>query len=241
MAIGVASSPPPDMRHSVGGRDSLDGLERGLEEEIAGFMTAAIRDGADELKADWRDQILDAGLGQRLAMTIRSEVYPRAQVSLDAAALIWTKAPDIIDSYARGATIRPVNGGRYLWIPTGEVPKKRQGVPLTAEEVEARFGRKLVVINPGHWRTKTTTTAMNGGVAYAGFDGLVVRKSSGRWRNATFNQMTKGHRSYRETTRQFVVMFTLLPMIKKAKLLDLNAIQAAADARHQALLNKHWR
>ncbi|WP_295205785.1 DUF6441 family protein [uncultured Brevundimonas sp.] len=229
------------MRYLVGGRDSLDRLESGLEEEIAGFMTAAIRDGADELKEDWRDAILDAGLGQKLALTIRNEVYPRAQTSLDAAALIWTKAPGIIESYGLGATIRPANGGRYLWIPTDEVPKKRNGRALDSREVEARFGRKLVVINPGHWRTKTTTTAIKRGVAYAGFDGLVVRKSSGRWRNATVNQMNKGHRSYRETTRQFVVMFTLVPLVKKKKLLDLDAIRAASEARFPNLLNKHWR
>ncbi|EDX79953.1 hypothetical protein BBAL3_1110 [Brevundimonas sp. BAL3] len=229
------------MRHSVGGREALDGFERGLEEEIARFQTGAIRDGAEELKQDWRDQILDAGLGQRLANTIRSEVYPRAQVSLDAAALIWTKAPQIIESYASGATIRPVNGGRYLWVPTDEVPKTRRGQRLGPQEVEARFGRKLIVIDPKHWRMRTSSTGVKGGVAYAGFDGLVVRKASGRWKNATRNQMTPGSRSYRETTRQFVVMFTLLPMVKKEKRLDLDALAGAADRRHDGLLNKNWR
>lgn len=229
------------MRHSVGGREALDEFERGLEEEIAGFVTGAMREEADEFKQDWRDAILDAGLGHKLANTIRNEVYPRTQNSLDPAAVIWTKAPEIIESYALGATIRPANGGRYLWIPTDEVPKKRNGRALDPQEVEARFGRRLVIINPAHWRMKTTTSAASRGVAYAGFDGLVIRKSSGRWRNATKNQMTQGHRSYRETTRQFVVMFTLVPLVKKKKLLDLDAIAAASNARFPNLLNKHWR
>lgn len=229
------------MRHSVGGRDSLDGLERGLEDEIAGFVTKAIREESEELKQDWRDAILDAGLGQKLALTIGNEVYPRNQDSLDAAALIWTKAPGIIESYATGATIRPVNGGRYLWIPTDEVPKKRNGRALDPREVETRFGRRMVVINPQHWRMKTTSTAVGRGVAYAGFNDLVIRKSSGRWRNATVNQRTKGHRSYRETTRQFVIMFTLVPLVKKRKAFDLDAIAAASSARYPNVLNKHWR
>lgn len=229
------------MRHSVGGRESLDGLERGLEDEIAGFVTKAIREGADEVKQDWRDQIMDAGLGQRLANTIRTRIYPTAQDSLDAAGLISTKAPKIIDSYARGATIRPANGGRYLWIPTDEVPKMRNGRALDPREVEARFGKRFVIINPQDWRMRTSSTAVKRGVAYAGFTGLAIRRASGRWRTATRNQMTPGHRSYRETTRQFVIMFTLVPMVKVSKRLDLDAIAAAADARFDGLLSKHWR
>ncbi len=229
------------MRHSVGGRESLDGLARGTEDEIAGFVTGAIREGANELKQDWRDQVMDAGLGERLSRTIRNEVYPRAQNSLDAAGLIWTTAPEIIDSYARGATIRPVNGARYLWIPTDDVPKKRQGNRLSPQEVEARFNRQLVVINPGHHRLKSTPSRVGRGVGFAGFTGLVVRRASSRWRNASVNQRTKGHRSYRESSQAFVVMFTLVPLVRVSKRLDLEALATAADARYPALLSKHWR
>ena len=229
------------MRYSVGGRDVLDGLERGTEEEIAGFVTAAIGENAQALKDDWRDQIRGARLGDRLANSVRSAVYPRGQASVEAAALVWTKAPNILDSYARGATIRPVNGARYLWIPTDDVPKKRQGNRLSPAEVEARFGRDLVVIDPKNHRLKTTPSRISRGVAFAGFSGLAVRKSSGRWRNATANQMTKGHRSYREVARQFVVMFTLLPLVTVTKRLDLDALAAQADGRYPNLLNKHWR
>lgn len=172
------------MRHVVTGRDSLEGLERGTEEEIAGYVTRAIGENAETLKGDWRAQIEAARLGPRLARTIRSEVYPKGQNSIEAAALVWTKAPKIIDAYARGATIRPANGGRYLWIPTDDVPRKRQGNALTPREVEARFGRDLVVINPGNHRLRTTPSRISRGVAFAGFSGLSIRKASGRWRNA---------------------------------------------------------
>lgn len=229
------------MRHSVGGRDSLDGLEAGTEAEIAGYVTAAIGDGALALKEDWRAQIEGAGLGARLGRTIRSEVYPKGQTSVDAAALIWTKAPKILDAYGRGAMIRTVNGGRYLWIPSDEVPKKRQGNRLNPDEVEARFGRELIVINPGHWRMKTTTSAAHRGVAYAGFDGLAVRKSSGRWRNASRNEQTKGHRSFRESTRQFVIMFTLVPLVRVKKRWDPQGLATAAEARYPGQLSRRWR
>ena len=41
------------------------------------------------LKSAWRTQITGAGLGQRLANTIRSQTYPKGRNSLDAAALVW--------------------------------------------------------------------------------------------------------------------------------------------------------
>lgn len=229
------------MRFRVSGRDAAEDMVRGVEADIARFTTASIRENAEEFKQDWRDQIEDAGLGPKLARTVRAQVYPQGQDSVDAAALIWTKAPKIIDAFATGATIRPVGGARYLWIPTGETPKKRQGQALTPREVEARFGRKLVIVNPAHWRMRTTTTAFGKAEAFAGFDGLTVRRSSGRWRNASRNQMTKGHRSYRETTRQFVVMFTLVRSVRMDKKLDLEALARAAEARQAELLSKHWR
>lgn len=229
------------MRYSIGGADSLAGLEQGTEEEIAGFVTAAIGEDAETLKADWRAQIEAARLGPRLAKTVRSQVYPKGQPSIDAAALIWTKAPKIIDAYARGATIRPVNGARYLWIPTDDVPKKRQGNRLTPQEVEQRFGRDLVIIGAGNHRLRSTPSRVNNGVAYAGFSGLVTRRSSSRWRNASANQSTPGHRSYREWTRQFVLMFTLVPLVKVSKRLDLDALAREAEARFPGTLSKHWR
>lgn len=221
------------MRHRVEGRDSLDGLERGTEEAIAGFVTAAIRDGAEELKSDWRDQIERAGLGPRLARTIRSRTYPPGQPSVDAAAMVWTKAPKIIDSYARGATIT-ARGGRFLAIPTEDVPKKHQGRALTPDEVEERFGRRLQFISPsdrGFW----TPSIRRNGVAFLVLKGLRIRKASGRWRNATDSEKRRG----KETSS--VIMFILVPRVKVTQRLDLDALARAAEARHPALLNKHWR
>ena len=229
------------MRHSLSGAPDIDALVSGTEEEVAGFVTATMGEASAELQADWRQQIEQARLGPRLAKSIRREVYPRGQSSVDAAALIWTRAPKIIDAYARGSTIRPVNGARYLWIPTDDVPKKRQGNRLTPQEVEQRFGRDLVIIGAGTHRLRTTPSRVNNGVAYAGFSGLAIRKASGRWRNATPNQMKPGHRSYREVTRQFVLMFTLVPMVKVSKRLDLEAIAREADARFPGQLSKNWR
>lgn len=222
------------MRHRVGGRESLDGLEAGTERAIAGFVTSAIGEGAQELKADWRGQIERARLGPRLANTIRSEVYPKGQTSVDAAALIWTKAADIIKAYADGATIVARNGGRFLALPTEDVPRKRQGNALTPEEVETRFGRPLQFISPsdrGFW----TPSIRRNGVAFLVLKNLRIRKSSGRWRNASESEL----RRRKETSS--VVMFVLVPRVTVLKRLDLEEIARLAETRHPSLLSKHWR
>ena len=229
------------MRHKLAGVEDLAGFEAGVVDDVAGFVTAAMGEASAEMQSDWRQQIEQARLGPRLAKTIRREVYPKGRNSVDAAALVWTKAPKIIDAYARGSTIRPVNGARYLWIPTDDVPKKRQGNRLTPQEVEQRFGRDLVIIGAGNHRLRTTPSRVNNGVAYAGFSGLAIRKASGRWRNATPNQMKPGHRSYREVTRQFVLMFTLVPLVKVSKRLDLEALAREAEARFPGQLSRNWR
>ena len=55
-------------------------------------VTAAMREAGTGLKTAWRLQITGAGLGARLARTIRSEQFPKAKPSLNAAAVVWSNA-----------------------------------------------------------------------------------------------------------------------------------------------------
>ena len=78
-----------------------------MAEEIAA-AERAVTTGVDEvgvrLKADWRAQVVGAGLGHRLGNTIRSERDPKQGSSIGAAALVWSKAPVIVGARC-GATI----------------------------------------------------------------------------------------------------------------------------------------
>ena len=49
-------------------------------------VTAAMREAGTGLKTAWRSQITGAGLGRRLANSIRNQNFPRSGESLDAAA-----------------------------------------------------------------------------------------------------------------------------------------------------------
>jgi hypothetical protein len=90
------------------------------------------------LKSSWRGQITGAGLGQRLANTIRSQTYPKGRNSLDAAALVWSNAPVIIGAHDAGPLIQSASG---FWL----------AIPLPAAG-KALGGRR---ITPGMWEKKT--------------------------------------------------------------------------------------
>lgn len=105
-------------------------------------VSTAIKDAGKDLRDAWRTQITSAGLGQRLARTIRSEAWPKAQNSLNAATLVWSKAPVIIGAHDTGPLIR-ARGGLWLAIPTEAAGKGRGGKRPTPHEWEARTGLTL--------------------------------------------------------------------------------------------------
>ena len=112
-----------------------------MREEIATgehAVSTAIREASTRLKSAWRGQITGAGLGARLARSIRSEQYPKGKSSLNAAALVWSKAPVIIGAHDTGPLIQSRSG---LWL----------AIPTPAAGKSARSGR----ISPGEWERRT--------------------------------------------------------------------------------------
>lgn len=86
------------------------------------------------MKTAWRTQITGAGLGRRLASSIRNQNFPRSGESLDAAALVWSKAPVIVGAHDTGPLIRSKDG---FWL----------AIPLPAAGKGLRGGK----ITPGEW------------------------------------------------------------------------------------------
>jgi hypothetical protein len=93
-------------------------------------------------KTAWRGQITGAGLGRRLANSIRSQTYPKAGESLNAAALVWSKAPVIIGAHDTGPLIRSKDGF-WLAIPLPAAGKSLRGGRITPGEWERRRGLRL--------------------------------------------------------------------------------------------------
>jgi hypothetical protein len=111
-------------------KDELRGAERAV--------TAGVRAATLGLKTELRGQITGAGLGQRLANTWRSRIYPEGEQSLGAAGFVCSKAPNLIRLYDEGAIIRSKQG-LYLAIPTpaaGRFADRRQKItPLLWEQI----------------------------------------------------------------------------------------------------------
>lgn len=195
-----------------------DGLER-----WAKANTAAMGEARDGLKEEYRDQVFAAGLGRKLAYTWQGNVYPKSGASLEPSAYVFSKAPKIIGLYASGATIRPVNGSRFLWIPTQAVPRRRgRGAKgrMTPEEVERYFNTDIFIRRGrnGHF------------LAY-------VAASSARSRHRA-GQATKGPRA---RPVKPILVFTLARSVKGRKALDLDGPADRWAARYPALVEKHWR
>jgi hypothetical protein len=89
--------------------------------EIELAVAAGMQGAGRALKTELRRQVASAGLGQRVANSWRDRHYPNQK--LDAASVVYTKAPQIIRAFDEGAVIRS-NRGRFLAIPTENAPRK---------------------------------------------------------------------------------------------------------------------
>ena len=83
--------------------------------DIERAVASGTREAGPALRTELRRQVGSAGLGQRLANSWRDKHYPNQK--LDAASVVYTKAPQIIRGFDEGAVIRS-RRGRFLAIPT---------------------------------------------------------------------------------------------------------------------------
>lgn len=105
-------------------------------------VTQSIREATDGLKTELRNQITGAGLGQRLANTWRGEVYPKGKLSIKAAGLVYSRAPEVVGAHDRGATIRSKDGF-WLAIPLPAAGKGPRGKRITPSLWEKLRGQRL--------------------------------------------------------------------------------------------------
>jgi hypothetical protein len=125
-------------------------LQAGLQADLRDIERAVAtgtRDVGRGLKTELRRQVASAGLGQRLANSWRDRHYPNRK--LDAASLVYTKAPQIIRAFGEGAVIRS-RRGRFLAIPTENAPRKgTDGKRISPSTFpEHRFGPLRLVPRP---------------------------------------------------------------------------------------------
>ncbi|PRX29008.1 hypothetical protein SAMN05216257_10489 [Meinhardsimonia xiamenensis] len=180
-------------------------------------VTRGVHGAGAELKAAWRAQIQRAGLGRRLANSIRSQGYPREGESIRAAALVWSRASHIVGTFDDGAVVR-ARGGRFLAIPLPAAGRGRGGRRPSPREFEARTGIRLRFIR-----------RRSGG-------GILV--AEGR-----LNKRGRAMRSRSKTGRGLasIPVFVLVPQVRLEKRLDLDRDTRRIEAEIPGRIVAAWR
>ncbi len=190
-----------------------------LQEEVGAgerAVKAAMNEAGGDLKQAWRRQITGAGLGHRLPRTIRNRTYPQQGDSLDAAAFVWSNAPEIISAHDRGVLIRS-KAGFWLAIPLPAAGKGRGGARLTPGEWEKRRGMRLRFV---YRRRGPSMLVADGRLNSRGL-GVASRSKIGRGR-AT------------------VPIFLLVPQVRLPKRLDLDRDAERALDSVPGLIVANW-
>jgi hypothetical protein len=179
-------------------------------------VTATMREAGTGLKTAWRGQITGAGLGRRLANSIRSQTYPKGGESLNAAALVWSKAPIIVGAHDTGPLIRSKEGF-WLAVPTPTAGRGLRGGRITPGEWERRRGLRLRFV---YRRRGPSLLVAEGRLNSRGL-GVASRSKTGRGRTT-------------------VPIFLLVPQVKLPKRLDLDRDAERALDSVPGLIVANW-
>ncbi|EBA08946.1 DUF6441 family protein [Sagittula stellata] len=193
-------------------------MARDLERMERAHM-GAMRSVARDLKSAWRQDIAAGGLGNRLGNTVRSESYPQGTNSLNAAALVWTKAPEIVAAHDEGATIGS-RDGFWLAIPLEAAGRGRFGRRMTPLDFERRTGQRLRFVYRQNRRSALLVVD----------DARLTKRGQAR---------RKGGRRRKDgvlTGAQTVPVFLLVPQVTLRKRTDLVPAAEAVTDRIPGLL-----
>jgi len=179
-------------------------------------VTTALKQAGESLKADWRSEIVRAGLGAKLSRSIRNKTFPRAGQSINASALVYSNAPKIIGAHEKGAMIRSKNGS-WLAIPTPAAGKGLRGGRITPEQFERKSGLKLRFI---YRRGQASLLVAEGRLSSRG-NVAASRSKTGRG-VAT------------------VPVFILVPQVKLSKRLDLARSADRAQSAIPGAIVRNW-
>ena len=193
-------------------------------------VTAAMREAGTGLKSAWRLQITGAGLGTRLANSIRSQNFPRSGESLDAAALVWSKAPVIVGAHDTGPLIRSKDGF-WLAIPLPAAGKSLRGGRITPGEWERRRGLRLRFV---YRRTGPSLLVAESRLNTKG-QAVVSRSKTGRGKGSSGRNRSSGSIAAKNAP-----IFLLVPQVKLPKRLDLARDADRALDSVQGLIVAHW-
>ncbi len=195
--------------------------------------TAAVQVAGRATQQELRGQVIGTlgGNARGIANAWRVRTFP-TQPSLGAAALVWSRAPDIVEAFDRGVTIR-AKGGGWLAIPTPAAQRLRgaggtRGGRVTPAAFERATGSKLDLVYTQRNVALLITRGRFGGGG---------RRFQGSFR-ATDRQLRNWNRRREE---RFLVAFVLVPIVRLNKRLDLAGAAQRGLERLAGALVSNWR
>lgn len=202
-------------------RPSLGKALAETEKDIERAVTSGMRDAADGLKQDLREDVIAAGLGERLSRTWRGKTFPEVGESTEAAAYVWSRAPKIVDAFDRGVVIRS-SRGLFLALPTIAAGKSERSAVGSREK-----------ITPAGWQRRTGLKLRF--VYRRGRPSLLVAD------DARITTRGLAARNRRKTGQASVIVFILVPQVALKKRLDVESAAKRQAARVPSLIAWHWR
>lgn len=212
---------PSDFKLAIQGN-----LQKTMDNRTKAVLTglaAGTKDSSALTKSALRQDAQRAGLSRRMVTTFQDKIYPeRSRLSYSPTALIYSKIPHIISSFADGPTIRPSKAdGLPIPIPGGPAEKLRRAPgDNIIDTFKRRFGQdSLFVIRR---KNGTTILAMRMRSNSAGrFSKLQSRKAT----------KTQGERTLLAGLVT-VPVFTLAKQAKHQRRLNARQIMEKAARRH---------
>lgn len=184
-------------------------------------VTLAVKEATTGLKLDLRAQVTGAGFSSRFSKTWRGKTYPK-KASMNAAGFVFSKAPEIMESYSSGAVIRAKKSA-FLAIPLPAAGKKAMGKKVTPELWEQKHKKKLIFI-----KRKGSNPIL---IA----ENMRARKGKrGGFANASKRALKTGKGL---TT---VPIFVLVPQVTVKKRFDVDAPAKKWSDQLPRLITKNW-
>lgn len=199
-------------------------LKKIMKEEQAAAekaVTLGVVAASKQLKSVLRAQVVNSGLGEKMARTWKLRRYPASGYSLGTAGLVYADMPQVIRAFNDASTI--VSGkGAFLAIPTPAAPKRGVG------------GKRINPSNfPEHTLGRLRFVYRRGAPSLLVVDNL--RASTGK-RGGYRKASESARKSGRGITT--VIMFILLPQVSLRKRLNVEvAAHTARDILPQMILD----
>jgi hypothetical protein len=219
---------------------NLKAAMQGEVTRVAGALRRAVTTAAQETQAELRRQARAGGFqdgGRAVANAWRMEVYPkpgRARDTLRPAALVWSRMPDAVDAFDKGARIRVQNADQ-LAIPTPANALRGSRMRITPWQMKAAKGETFYL------RSKKNPAVTLWCIKVRAASNVGRRLKSGGLRPGRMRlfvgsgvQVLTGNRKgqaafLRDTLKRgFLPMFFLMREVTLRKRLDIAAVRAMA-------------